>query len=782
MTLDLPLEIPLQVKPNSKIYKDECMYTFDTPTNNPLGLDVDLISYQAFSRTPDYNYTKENYKNTGNYLYLNIKKVLKPESKRLYDENGETTPKLQKLEVKDINEEDLYDTTLTIYDIREDRQYSMDELTPRFKLYIDEILNANSSNREDEIKQWEQEIYPCAHSIDLEQVNSGTIDLTQCSQCDLKENLWICLHCGALGCGRQQFGSSIKGNSHALSHFEMTNHPVAIKLGSLSNSEESCDAYCYNCNDEVKVPNLAVKLLKFGIDLKTSVKTEKSLIELNIDQNMNWDFQLDGANGEKLTPVYGEGLTGLQNLGNSCYLNSVLQALFSLQTYQEYFKNLEFPPYSKDSNPAQNLTVQLLKIYDGLLSGRYSKPGSLKGDDYQVGIKPGTFKALIGESHPEFSTQRQQDASEFLAYLLDKIDSEFGLQVNEPFKYLMEDKVTCATCSHGRIKHELVDNITLKIADEVESIEDGKKIYKEVDLIDSFKDYSSPESIEGYSCIKCETNPGLAIKSTGFKTFPQYLIVNAQRIKLENWVPVKLDVPIKIPYDIDLAAFKSKGMEEGEIELQESDDGDNEDDKFAPNADAMATLLGMGFPEPRCKRGLFNTGNSNAEDAMNWIFAHMDDVDIDTPFEPSATPSEPTISEESIQNLSSMGFSQQLATKALTLCSNDVNAAVEWLFSNPEDNGLMDKKVVNLAKDQKELTKKLLNTPPSNTKYQLQSVICHKGTSPHTGHYVVFIRKQIQGEYKWVLFNDEKVVVCDETNLDDIKNNGYVYVFEQVKT
>lgn len=104
------------------------------------------------------------------------------------------------------------------------------------------------------------------------------------------------------------------------------------------------------------------------------------------------------------------------------------------------------------------------------------------------------------------------------------------------------------------------------------------------------------------------------------------------------------------------------------------------------------------------------------------------------------------------------------------------------LFSNPEDNGLMDKPVVNLAKDQKELTKKLLNTPPSNTKYQLQSVICHKGTSPHTGHYVVFIRKQIQGEYKWVLFNDEKVVVCDETNLDDIKNNGYVYVFEQVKT
>lgn len=256
--------------------------------------------------------------------------------------------------------------------------------------------------------------------IDLELVNSGTIDLTQCSQCDLKENLWICLHCGALGCGRQQFGSSIKGNSHALSHFEMTNHPVAIKLGSLSNAEESCDAYCYNCNDEVKVPNLAVKLLKFGIDLKTSVKTEKSLIELNIDQNMNWDFQLDGANGEKLTPVYGEGLTGLQNLGNSCYLNRFSKHCSVYKLTRSTLRTWSFHHIQKDSNPAQNLTVQLLKIYDGLLSGRYSKPGSLKGDDYQVGIKPGTFKALIGESHPEFSTQRQQDGSEFLAYLLDK--------------------------------------------------------------------------------------------------------------------------------------------------------------------------------------------------------------------------------------------------------------------------------------------------------------------------------------------------------------------------
>lgn len=59
------------------------------------------------------------------------------------------------------------------------------------------------------------------------------VDLSQCRGCELKENLWICLHCGALGCGRQQFGG-IGGNSHALDHYHATGHMVACKLGTIT--------------------------------------------------------------------------------------------------------------------------------------------------------------------------------------------------------------------------------------------------------------------------------------------------------------------------------------------------------------------------------------------------------------------------------------------------------------------------------------------------------------------------------------------------------------------
>ena len=378
--LDVPLSIPLKVPPNSRIYKDDCMFNFDTPENNPLGLDIDLVTYQGFSRGDSYNYTADNFKRTGNNLYLNITKKLKPESERKpYNDNGEKSPKMQKLEIRDVRDEDLFTTELSIYDAATDKSYAYDEITPRFKALVDQIIAANSSDLTDEVKQWEQEIKPCVHSENLANDNHETklkSDSFTCSQCELNENLWICLICGQIGCGRSQYGLDLKGNSHALKHFEDSQHAVAIKLGSLSADSEA-DAYCYSCGDEVKVPGLADILKKYGIDLASAVKTEKNLIELNIDRNLNWEFQLDGANGEKLPPVFGPGFTGLKNLGNTCYLNSTMQSLLTMDEYKLNLHNKLEKKGINYNNPAKDLTTQLSKLYDGLFSGRYSKKSDM---------------------------------------------------------------------------------------------------------------------------------------------------------------------------------------------------------------------------------------------------------------------------------------------------------------------------------------------------------------------------------------------------------------------
>lgn len=220
-------------------------------------------------------------------------------------------------------------------------------------------MSAMTFATQTEVQAWEQEITPCEHTLVLEQdpakaledqsmfkrssrevLNlrltrgfSVVIDLTNCSSCDLKENLWLCLQCGNLGCGRSQFGG-VGGNSHGLSHFETTQHPVAVKLGSIT-PEGTADVYCYTCNDERTDLELAQHLKHWHINIAERQKTEKSLTEMQIEQNLKWEFSMTSQDGKELKPLFGKGLTGLKNLGNSCYLASVLQCLFALPAFQK---------------------------------------------------------------------------------------------------------------------------------------------------------------------------------------------------------------------------------------------------------------------------------------------------------------------------------------------------------------------------------------------------------------------------------------------------------------
>jgi hypothetical protein len=60
-----------------------------------------------------------------------------------------------------------------------------------------------------------------------------TVVSPHCAQCELTQNLWLCLTCGQVSCGRKQFGG-IGGNGHALDHYKQTGHGVGVKLGTIT--------------------------------------------------------------------------------------------------------------------------------------------------------------------------------------------------------------------------------------------------------------------------------------------------------------------------------------------------------------------------------------------------------------------------------------------------------------------------------------------------------------------------------------------------------------------
>jgi ubiquitin carboxyl-terminal hydrolase 5/13 len=756
---------------------------------------------------------------------------------------------MKKLEIKAETDAERYDTRTELHCFECDL-HGLSDAGPLDQV-VQGVLKANTFAQQEEVKAWELELQPCDHTIFMEQEPAREIPsgaLGKCNDCELKENLWLCLVCGNLGCGRRQFGGS-GGNNHGVDHTTSSGHAVAVKLGSLT-ADGNADIYCYQCDEERTDPKLVAHLANWGVDIASRVKTEKSLAEQQLEQNLHFDFAMTDADGRQLRPLFGPGLTGLKNLGNSCYLASVIQALFSMPEFEQRYLRYD-EAASLPQKPAEDLEIQLRKLADGLLSGRYSKPDSdlaASGDvdevPHQRGLAPAMLKHLIGKGHAEFASMRQQDSFELLLHVLKLISrSQQSSQatysnISDPvdaFRFVMEQKLTCLGCKKVKYRQDEMENLSVAVpirrkaaaassgGDQVmtsPSAQDAKveSEFESVTLEQCLDDFTANEIVE-LSCSSCGHKQ--FSKQSLFKSFPTILAINARRFEIVNWVPTKQDVPVIVgDNSLDLDRYRCKGKIEGEEELP--DDGPSgaapSAPSFTPNEAALEMLMSMGFPRVRCEKALHATGNGDAEIAAAWLFEHMEDPDIDEPLQLSsgasgAPASATAIDPESIESLGNMGFSAPQARQALKETGGDMERAVDWLFSHPDAVGdfgddVMPTNDTNTNAGNVTSSNPLfvggepLETGPA--KFQLKSIVCHKGASIHAGHYVAFVRRErlpaqpavgaastsAAGEEEvkgtsagsagaeWVLYNDEKVALGGD--VEEMKKFAYIYFLRRV--
>lgn len=295
---------------------------------------------------------------------------------------------------------------------------------------VNAIISSDSAFRKFEKEQltgtWDGEMKQVSiYALELMQFENGKkIPPTgwKCEKCDLNNNLWLNLTDGSILCGRKFFDGT-GGNDHAVQHYQETKYPLAVRLGTIT-SDGKADVYSYAEDDMVIDPYLQKHLLHFGINIGQMEKTEKSIVELEIELNQRvGEWALLQESSANLQPVAGPGLTGMSNLGNTCYLNSVMQVIFTIPDFVRRFVDRAQEIFAASpADPVNDFNVQMAKLGTGLYSGKYSSICEDSMDTGSNGIKPTMFKNLIGKGHHDFSTKQQQDAQEFLLHLFSVIE------------------------------------------------------------------------------------------------------------------------------------------------------------------------------------------------------------------------------------------------------------------------------------------------------------------------------------------------------------------------
>ncbi|KAL8539950.1 hypothetical protein ACS0TY_001525 [Phlomoides rotata] len=137
----------------------------------------------------------------------------------------------------------------------------------------------------------------------------------------------------------------------------------------------------------------------------------------------NGDME-DGYDGLKpLTRGDTGGLAGLQNLGNTCFMNSSLQCLVHTTPMVEYF----LQDYSDEINRQNPLGMhgELAVAFGELLRKLWSSG--------RTPVAPRAFKGKLARFAPQFSGYNQHDSQELLAFLLDGLHEDLNRVKQKPY-------------------------------------------------------------------------------------------------------------------------------------------------------------------------------------------------------------------------------------------------------------------------------------------------------------------------------------------------------------
>ncbi|CAI7996452.1 Ubiquitin carboxyl-terminal hydrolase 3 [Geodia barretti] len=340
--------------------------------------------------------------------------------------------------------------------------------------------------------------------------------------------------------------------------------------------DQSLSVFCYRHDEFVVNENDTISSMRTEIqrNLRTSNSSPSS-------SNDTEEEEEDSSPPRKLIKLENGDTcpvrtTGLQNLGNTCFMNSILQSLSNIEQFYVYFSKLpslrpadagsthQYPTRRKTSLEELSLVEEVRKVSCGLWQ---------EGDS---SLSPDSLFSIIWRLVPQFRGYQQQDAHEFMRYLLDKLHTELlagslgagsdnTTIVSQIFGGTLQSDVRCLACCTDSRKHDPILDVSLDIPDRFLSRRKGER-HQDCSILDCLASYTGLETLEEtewYYCHRCKTREP-STKRLFLHALPNVLCIHLKRFRFTSCVRTKLSLPIGFPLSgLDMGQFTVAGGRRG---------------------------------------------------------------------------------------------------------------------------------------------------------------------------------------------------------------------------
>ncbi|XP_060532996.1 ubiquitin carboxyl-terminal hydrolase 2-like isoform X2 [Cylas formicarius] len=274
------------------------------------------------------------------------------------------------------------------------------------------------------------------------------------------------------------------------------------------------------------------------------------------------------------------GLVGLKNIGNTCFMNSVIQCLSNTRPLLEYVRHED---YLHDVNrTTSSMKGALIQAFAEVIRGLWSGGGL-------PAINTAALKSQIQRFAPRFMGYAQQDAQEFLRYLLEGLHEDVNKVTTKPRppqkdiddslpdaekaaeawkRYLRVDNsfivdvfvgqlkstLKCTHCGHCSVTFDPFWDLSLPLP----SSRPAGNTIRLSHCLDTFAEEETLDGDEKPTCARCKERRKCT-KSFAIQKFPQTLVIHLKRFSPMERFRGKLNTLVEFPLEgLDLSSYAAE--------------------------------------------------------------------------------------------------------------------------------------------------------------------------------------------------------------------------------